>query len=171
METEVFQKDHEQKYIFDRAMSCDVNNDHCDKYYSKSSDTHKAPSYSITHKNQELEKLIMRNTQRYFAESNLNNSQKCNAFENSEDLGSSGVYNSAFDEYMHFPTSNVLRNNVNPMACGYLASKNSREVMKTANHTERGLFSKNEKINSRKQYFHKIGESLNKEAVGKESLD
>ena len=71
----------------------------------------------------------------------------------------------AFEEYMRFSNSNILRCSVNPMTNGYLANKSDKDQWKYPWKTERGLFSNNERISSRKQFFRNIRESLNKDSL------
>jgi hypothetical protein len=130
----------ENKYNFERALSCDMKSEQEDSQNLSSSNV----KYYNKIKTQDIRKA----------------ERKINII--SEDLSSSGLDNVVYEEYLRLSNSSGITKK-NPISSELLSTKAKGSYKYQSIIAEKGLFSKNERINARKQYFHNFGENLNKQ--------
>lgn len=167
LETEVAHGDTDHKFSFDRALSCDIKSDKGDHSYSieNTNPNHKKLRYYDTMKSQEFGYLAKNHGIRNVSENSSKNQLRMLSCENKEDVNPANLKNSAYEEYLKFKNISSLRTKTNPLLTGFVNTKASREFQQQVAKTDKGLFTNNERINSKKQYFHKFGESLNRESL------
>lgn len=132
----------ENKYNFDRALSCDMKSEQEESQQLSSSNV----KYYNTIKAQDVRKA----------------DRKLNII--SEDLSSSGLDNVIYDEYLRLSSSSGIVKKM-PINSELQTTKANGSYKYQSIIAEKGLFSKNERINERKQYFHNFGENLNKQSL------
>jgi hypothetical protein len=159
-ETEVYPKEASYKCSYDRAFSCDIKSDKGERDYlqnRRDSSQKKATYYEliksqVNNANKKKNRII---------ENYSHNRLKMQNLSHHENHRNGGVQPSVYEEYLNTrksPTSSTLTTK-------FMSSKISRDYNQNSEITQKGLFSKNERINSKKLYFHNFGESLNRQSL------
>lgn len=159
-ETEIYPKDTSHKCSYDRAFSCDIKSDKGERDFlqnRRDSSQKKATYYETikSHVNQAAKK------KNRIIENYSNNRLKVQNLSHHESQRNAMVQPTVYEDYLNTrksPTSGTMTTN-------FMSSKISRDYNENLARTHKGLFSKNERINSKKMYFHNFGESLNRQSL------